>query len=71
MRRPAKLDLALGRRDPAGDGFQQRGLADAVAAEHPHHLAVAHRQIDALDDVACAVMGVEVSDLEHGQACPK
>jgi tripartite-type tricarboxylate transporter receptor subunit TctC len=64
-------DLAAAGADPAGDGLDHRGLADAVAAEHPQHLARPHRQADALHDVAGAVMSVQVRDLEHGQACPK
>ena len=64
-------DLAGGRLDPAGDRLEQRRLADAVAAENAEHLAVAHGEVDALDDVARAVVGVQVADVEHGQACPK
>ena len=64
-------DLAAAGADPAGDGLEQRGLADAVAAEHADHLARTHRQVDALHDVAGAVMSVQVRDLEHRQACPK
>ncbi len=71
IRLPSKPDLAAAGAQPAGDGLEQRGLADAVAAEHADHLARAHREVDALHDVAGAVMSVQVRDREHRQACPK
>src|SRR4029077_4101377 len=64
-------DLAAAGADPAGDGLEQRGLADAIAAEYTQHFARPHRQADALHDVAGAVMSVQVRDVEHRQACPK
>ena len=58
--RAVEGDLAAAGADPAGDGLEQRGLADAVAAEHADHLARAHGEVDALHDVAGAVMSVQV-----------
>ena len=60
MRAPSNADLAAAGADPAGDGLEQRGLADAVAAEHADHLARTHGEVDALHDVAGAVMSVQV-----------
>src|SRR3984957_6414852 len=46
---------------------QQAGLADAVAAEHAHHLARFGRDRDAAQRLRCAVIEVDVLDLEHVQ----
>ena len=40
--------------------LQRRGLAGAVAAEQRHHLARAHLEVHAVQDVRLAVPGVEV-----------
>src|SRR6202011_4981013 len=47
--------LALGGMNDAGDRLQGRALADAVAAEKPHHFAAADFERDAVEDMALAV----------------
>ena len=49
-----------------GDGAQRRGLAGAVASEQRDDLAFAHIEADSLDDVALAVVGVDVPAGEEG-----
>src|SRR6185295_969112 len=44
---------------------QQRGLADAVAAEHAGHLARLGRQRDAAQRLRRAVVEADVVDLQH------
>ena len=53
------------RRDLAHDGLDGRRAADAVAAEQADHLAGGDIEVDALQDVALAVVGVEIAHLEH------
>src|SRR6185369_1332225 len=53
------------RRHQAHDGLARGGAPDAVAAEEAHDLALAHAQVDPLEDVALAVEGVQVVDVEH------
>ena len=67
----AEFNLAGRRLDPASNGLEQRRLTDAVATENSEHLAVAHGQVDALDNVAWPIMRMQLTDFEHGQACPK
>src|SRR5207237_1431785 len=47
------------------DRLQRAGFANAVAAHQRHRLALGDRHRDALDDVAGAVEGVHVFDLQH------
>ncbi len=54
------------RRDVAHDGLQRGRAPDAVAAEHRHDLALAHLEGEPLQDVALAVIGVQVAHLEQG-----
>jgi hypothetical protein len=51
--------------DEPGDRLQRRALADAVPAEQPDHLAAADLERDTVQDVALAVIGVDVLDLEQ------
>ena len=60
-------DRAL-RRHFAHDGLDGGGAADAVAAEQADHLAGVDMHIDALQDVALAVIGVQIADLQHQAA---
>src|SRR6186713_951536 len=53
------------RRDLAHDRLDRGGAADTVAAEQAHDLARGDVEIDALENVALAVIGVEIPDLEH------
>jgi hypothetical protein len=46
-------------------------FAHAVAAEDADHLAAVGFEIDALDDMAEAVVGVQPCNLQQHQACPK
>ena len=68
-RSPSRLTLpSLGR--TAGNGFQQRRLADAVAAENAYHLPRPRLDRHTLDDMGESVMDVKVVDPEH-HAFPK
>jgi hypothetical protein len=51
------------RREPH-DGFHGGGLAGAVAPKQRHGLALAHRQADAKQDLAGAIIDVEILDLD-------
>ena len=52
--------------DNAHDGAQRRGLADAVAAEQGHGLALIDVEIDAVQRMAFAIPGVEIADASKG-----
>ena len=56
------------RRHLAHDRLDRRGTADAVAAEQAHNLAGIDMHIDALQDVALAVEGVQILDFQHHAA---
>ena len=60
-----EADAPAPRADDAHDREQRRGLARAVPADQRDHLALAHRERDALQDVRLAVVGVEILDLEE------
>ena len=53
------LDAALAWPHQAEHGFQQRGLAHAVAAHQADGLAAMHGEVDAMQDVADAVEAVQ------------
>jgi hypothetical protein len=59
------------RRDEAHDGSHRGGLADTVAPEHRADAPAGHREIDAVQHVARAVVGVEPLDDEHQSKPPK
>jgi carbon monoxide dehydrogenase subunit G len=61
----AEADLAPGDRPLAGNGAQQRGLADAVAAEHAGHRAGPGLQRDAAQRLGGAVIQVETAHRQH------
>ena len=67
----AVADAAGPRLQIAHDGEDGRGLAGAVAAEQADDLALPHGQRDAVQDVAVAVVGVDVLELEHQCAVPR
>jgi len=62
----AEREAAAARLHQPDQRAQQRGLADAVAAQHDRHLAGACLEADAAQDVRAAVELVEVVDLQHG-----
>ena len=62
--RHGDADGAL-RRHLAHDRLHGGGATDAVAAEQAHDFAGGDVEIDAVQDVALAVIGVEIPDLEH------
>src|SRR5581483_6675163 len=53
------------RRHLAHDRLHGGGAADAIAAEQAHDLAGGDVEIDALQDVALAVIGVQIPHLKH------
>ena len=67
MARPFHV-ISPDRRHQAHDRLAGGGAADAVAAEQADDLAVADAEIDALQDVALAVEGVQVADGQHHAA---
>ena len=56
------------RRHQSHDGLAGGRAADAVAAEQADDLALIDPEVDALQDVALAVEGMEIADLEHHAA---
>src|SRR5215471_2735260 len=52
----------------AHDGLQCRRASDAVASENGYDLTVAHREVHTLEDVALAVVGVQIANFEHHAA---
>ena len=64
-------DGATARMQIAHDRHDRRGLAGAVAAEQANHLAVAHAERHAVQDVAVAVEGVDMVEIEHQCAMPR
>ena len=50
------------------DGLAGGRAADTVAAEQADDFALVNAEIDALEDVALAVIGMEIADLEHHAA---
>ena len=58
-------NAALARLHQAHDRLQGRALADAVAAEQADHLAGPDLERDAVQDVALAVIGVQVLDADQ------
>ena len=77
VRRPAgdvparEQDAAPSRRSEPHDRAQRGGLADAVAAEDGRAAARLDLQVDALQDVAVAVIGVQALDAQHQSAAPR
>ena len=62
-----ELDRAL-RRHFAHDRLDRRRASDTVAAQQADDFAGVDVHVDALQDVALAVVGVQVVDLEHHAA---
>jgi hypothetical protein len=60
-----ELDRTLAGVDDAGDGFQDRGLARAVGAEHGGDLAAAHLQADPTNRLDRAVGALDVEQFQH------
>ena len=62
---PLETDRAL-RRDLAHNGLERRRTPRAIAAKQADYFALLHVEVDTLQDVALAVIGVEGADGEHG-----
>jgi hypothetical protein len=62
-----KLDAAALRRQQTHQRLEQRRLADAVAAENRRHLARLGGEAEVAQDVAAAVILVQVVDTQHGR----
>ncbi len=62
---PAEHDRAAPLRDDAHDRLQGGGLADAVAPQQRHHLALGDGEVHAVQDVRLAVPGVQVGDAQQ------
>ena len=62
-----EFDQAL-RRYLAHDRLDRRGAADTIAPQEAHDLAGIDMHIDALQDMALAVVGVQIPDFQHQAA---
>ena len=60
-----KEHLASPRRGEANDGANQRGFTHAVSPQDAYDLTALHAERDSLEDVAIAVVGVDVVYLQH------
>ena len=58
-------DRAAAFADDAHDRLERRGLAGAVSPEQGHDLALAHVEIDAMQDVQFVVPGLQALDPKH------
>jgi len=65
---PAAVAHRADRLDKAHDRLAGGRPADSVAAEQADDFAFTDRQVDALQDVALAIKGVQVADFEHHAA---
>src|SRR5262245_1566529 len=70
-RGPVERHGAGARRYEAHDGLDGRRLADPVAPEQAGYAALRQLEIDALQDVAGAVMRVETQEGEHYSIPPR
>src|SRR5882757_6612854 len=57
--------LAAPRRRQPHDRLHGGGFAGPVAAKQRHGLALLYRQVDAEQDLAVAIIDVEIFDLDH------
>src|SRR5206468_5952957 len=57
--------LATARMNEAGHRLQRRALADPVAPEEAHHFPSADLQRDTIENMALAVIGVNLLDREE------
>ena len=62
------MDSSLAGLHHSEDGLQCGGLAGSVAAEQTDHLAFVDLQVDSLENVHRAVVGVDTAELEHRSA---
>ena len=62
-----ELDRAM-RRHLAHDGLDRRGTPNAIASQKTHDLAGVDVHVHALQDMALAVIGVKVLNLQHQAA---
>ena len=61
---PPEHHLPL-RRDQPHDRLAGRGTPDAIAPQQGYDLAFVHIQVDAVQDVALPIIGVQIADLQH------
>ena len=62
----AQRHLPAARRRKTHDGFHGGRFAGPVAAEQRHGLALLHREADTEQDLAGAVIDIEILDLNDG-----
>src|SRR5438874_5133705 len=60
-----ELHLALPGRQLADDGLHERAFSGAVATEDSHTTAQGNGDIDAKQDLAASIAGVEMLDIEE------
>jgi hypothetical protein len=60
---------ATARTDEPHDRLQGRALTDPVAAEEAHHLALAHFERHPVEDMALAVVGMDILDFDEWLDC--
>src|SRR5215471_850315 len=68
---PVELHAARSGRGEPHDAAQGGALAGSVAAEQAHRLALAHVERHAEQDVAGAVIGVQLADVEDHSSSPR
>jgi hypothetical protein len=67
---PVEQHAPLVGRDLPGGHAERRGLAGAVGPEQADHLAEIDLEVDAIDDLAAAVVLAEALHFEDGHARP-
>src|SRR4029077_12528240 len=60
---------ATARTDEPHDRLQGRALTDPVAAEEAHPLALAHFERHPVEDMALAVIGMDILDFDEWSDC--
>ncbi len=68
---PGEQHLSAARAREADHRAQHGRLAHAVAAEHRGDLPLAHFQVDALQDMAAPVVGVQAFQAQHQPDSPR
>src|SRR3954453_12876057 len=68
---PVVADASGPRMQVAHHRENGRGLAGAVSPQQADHFALAYRERYAMQDVAVAVIGVDILQLEHQRAIPR
>src|SRR5436190_5021345 len=68
---PVVSDASGPRMQVAHHGEDGRGLTGAVSPQQADHLALAYRERYAMQDMAVAVIRVDILELEHQRAMPR